>query len=69
MTKKIMVKGMTCGHCVRHVEEALKSIEGVKSVKVDLEGNSATVELAHEVKDEKIKEAIEDAGYVATDIQ
>ena len=69
MTKIITIEGMTCGHCVMHVENALKEISGVKSVKVDLEGKSASVELSHEVEDEKIKEAIEDAGYEATDIQ
>ncbi|OGO77373.1 MAG: heavy metal transport/detoxification protein [Clostridiales bacterium GWB2_37_7] len=63
MKKKITIEGMTCGHCVMHIEEALKGICGVKSVKVDLEGKAATVELAHEVADEKLKAAIEEAGY------
>lgn len=57
MTKKLLIEGMTCGHCVMHVEEALKGIFGVKSVKVDLEGKKAVVELAHLVDDEKFKAA------------
>ncbi len=65
MIKKIAIEGMSCGHCVMHVEEALKSLSGIKSVKVDLEGKSATVELAYEVEDEKIIAAVEDAGYEA----
>lgn len=69
MTKKITIEGMTCGHCAMHVEEALKGICGVKSVKVDLSGKYATVELAHEVADEKFKAAVEDAGYEATHIE
>ncbi len=69
MTKKISIEGMTCGHCTAHVEEALKSICGVKSVKVDLAAKSATVELAHEVEDAKFKAAVEDAGYEVTSIQ
>jgi len=45
MTKKIYIKGMTCDHCVRRVENSLKAIEGVSFVKVDLQGKVATVEL------------------------
>ncbi|NJD01011.1 MAG: heavy-metal-associated domain-containing protein [Ruminiclostridium sp.] len=63
MTKKIFIEGMTCGHCAGHVEEALKDICGVKSVKVDLAGKVATVELAHPVEDEKFKSAVDEAGY------
>lgn len=69
MTKKIYIEGMTCGHCKGHVETALKEVCGVKSVEVNLEGKFATVELAHEVDDEKIKAAIADAGYEAVRIE
>ena len=69
MIKKINIEGMTCGHCVKHVEETLKEIAGVNSVKVNLETKSATVEVAEEVADEKIKAAIKDAGYEVTNIQ
>ncbi|MGE5633064.1 MAG: heavy-metal-associated domain-containing protein [Caulobacteraceae bacterium] len=69
MTKKISIEGMTCGHCAMHVEEALKGVCGVKSVNVDLIGKSATVELAHEVDDSKLKAAVTDAGYEVTRIQ
>ena len=69
MTKKVFIEGMTCDHCVMHVEEALKEVCGIKSAKVDLEGKVATIELAHDVEDEKIKEAVADAGYDVTRIQ
>lgn len=68
MTKTIFVEGMTCNNCVRHVEEALREINGVKSAKVDLKGKKALVELAHDVSDEDIKNAIVDAGYEVTGI-
>ena len=64
-----MIEGMTCGHCVMHVEAALKGICGVKSAKIDLAAKTATVELAHEVADEEIKAAVANAGYEATSIQ
>lgn len=68
MTKKIFVEGMSCGHCVRHVEEALTEINGIKNVLVSLEGKFAQVELTDEVSDDEIKAAIEDAGYEVTKI-
>lgn len=69
MTKKLLIEGMTCGHCVMHIEEALKGICGVKSVKVDLKGKNAVVELAHPVDDEKFKAAVDEAGYEVIGIE
>ena len=68
MTKTIYVEGMTCSNCVRHVE-ALKELEGVKSVKVDLKAKKADIELSAEVSDQQITEAIEDAGYDVSSIK
>ena len=69
MKKLIRIQGMTCGHCVMHVEEALKGICGVTSVNVDLVGKNAIVELAHHVDDAKIKDAIDDVGYEVVEIK
>ncbi|HHY78348.1 MAG TPA: heavy-metal-associated domain-containing protein [Clostridiales bacterium] len=69
MKKKISIEGMSCGHCVRHVEEALKEIGEVASVEVSLEGKYAIVELSEDVADAKLKEAVEDAGYDVTEIK
>ncbi|NLB41238.1 MAG: heavy-metal-associated domain-containing protein [Clostridiales bacterium] len=69
MTNTIYVEGMTCNNCVRHVEEALKELEGVKSVKVDLKAKKADIELSAEVSDQQITEAIEDAGYDVSSIK
>ncbi|NMA48504.1 MAG: heavy-metal-associated domain-containing protein [Tissierellia bacterium] len=44
MERTIMVKGMTCGHCEKAVKEALTKLEGVNSVKVDLETGKVMVE-------------------------
>jgi len=69
MKKMISIEGMSCGHCVKHVEEALKEVTGVASVTVSLEGKYATVELTSEVDDYKLKEAVEEAGYDVTGIE
>lgn len=69
MTKKVFIEGMSCGHCVRHVEEALKEVSGVKSARVDLKEKTAYIELAQPVEDKKIKAAVEDAGYEVVNIE
>lgn len=36
MKKTISIKGMSCGHCQRRVQNALSELQGVESVTVDL---------------------------------
>lgn len=62
MKKQIRIEGMSCGHCVAHVEEALKEI-GASKVEVNLQGKYAIAEAGKEIEDSKIKTAIEEAGY------
>lgn len=69
MKKVISIEGMTCGHCVKHIESALKEVCGVKNVIVNLNTKTAEVELAHHVDDSKLKAAIEDAGYEVVSIK
>lgn len=69
MTKRILIEGMSCQHCVNHVREALEELDEIKSAKVSLESKSAEIELNSEVDDEKIKSAINEVGYEVTSIQ
>lgn len=68
MRKHIQIEGMSCGHCVRHVEEALKEL-GASTVEVNLAAKYATAEFEVETADSIIKEAIEEAGYDVVDIK
>ena len=43
-TTELNITGMTCGHCVKAVEGALRAIPGVQTVTVDLAGGRATVQ-------------------------
>ena len=69
MKKKIIVEGMSCGHCVNHVKNALEELSGVSNVSVDLNSKAAVVEASSEVDNADIKAAIEDAGYEVVDIE
>lgn len=60
------VEGMMCCKCEAHVKDAVEKIRGVELCTADHEKGTVTVELAKEVKPEKIKAAIEKAGYKVT---
>jgi copper ion binding protein len=63
MKKILTVEGMTCGHCVGHVESALKEVEGVTAVEVNLEAKKAVVESVGDIDAESLKKAVAEAGY------
>jgi copper chaperone CopZ len=39
----LAISGMTCNGCVKHVEDALRGVDGVSAVQVDLPGGKAKV--------------------------
>ncbi|TAJ17542.1 MAG: copper-translocating P-type ATPase [Dehalococcoidia bacterium] len=57
------VRGMTCASCVRRVERALTSVEGVSSAAVNLATEQATVEAPAGVDLEALRAAVDRAGY------
>ena len=57
------VKGMTCGHCVRAVTNAVQEIDAQARVEVDLA--TATVLIESTSPASSIERAIEEAGYEA----
>ena len=63
-TLSLPVEGMTCASCVLRVEKALKKIEGVEDVNVNLATEKVTFTFNNsEVDLNKIANAVEDAGY------
>lgn len=63
---KFDVQGMTCSSCQAHVENAVKKLEGAKSVNVNLLSNNMMVEYDEKILDNsKIINAVIDAGYGA----
>lgn len=69
MKKVMSIEGMSCGHCAARVEQTLGAVEGVSSVKVDLEKKNATISLSSEVADSVLMDAVNGAGYQAISIQ
>ncbi|MEW9123979.1 MAG: cation transporter [Thermotaleaceae bacterium] len=63
MDKKILIEGMSCDHCIKHVTNALIDLNGVTGVDVNLKENHAILKANNDVKDEEIKYALDDAGY------
>lgn len=57
------VEGMTCGHCVRAVTQAVQSQDSAASVKVDLAAKEVGVE--SRLSAEQVIEAITEEGYSA----
>ena len=60
------ILGMTCASCQHHVEEALRSTEGVESARVDLMANRASVVFDPAiVQPSAFVDAVRSAGYDA----
>ena len=61
-TTTLKVTGMTCGHCVMTITEAISDVPGVTGVQVDL-ATGKTVVTGDAVDEAAIREAIALAGY------
>lgn len=66
---QLSVGGMSCSHCVAHVENALRGVTGVSGAEVDLKSGSALVELDEAVPEQALRDAVADAGYEVTAVQ
>ncbi len=59
----LKIEGMTCGHCVMHVKQALGAVAGVTSVEVDLQAGEAQIEGSAQMS--ALIKAVEAEGYTA----
>ncbi len=58
---QLKVSGMTCGHCVAAVGQAVRAVAGAKDVKVDLEHGEVTIDGNPDPA--AVRAAIESEGY------
>ncbi len=56
------VYGMSCNNCRAHVEDALKKVNGVTDVAVDLQKAEAVIEMESHIPLEKFQEALKNEG-------
>jgi copper chaperone len=60
----LKVEGMSCGHCVKSIENSVSAISGVDKVDVQLDSGTVNVEFNKDVVVmEQITSTIEDQGY------
>jgi copper chaperone len=61
-TQTMEIGGMTCGHCLRMVQQALTSLDGVKLDELRLGEAVVTFDEAT-ISSDAVAEAVRDAGY------
>ena len=66
-TLYLKVDGMTCGNCVRRVENALNRLDGVWA-SVEMDRHMATVRMKERLPEETLKKAVKDAGYLVLQV-
>ncbi|HEX7336408.1 MAG TPA: cation transporter [Gemmatimonadales bacterium] len=59
------ITGMSCGHCLNAVSQALHALPGVKVESVQM-GRAVVSYDERAVKPDAIERAVSDAGYAAT---
>jgi copper chaperone len=67
--EKLVLKigGMTCNHCKMKVEKALRTMDGVEDVQVDLTTGQATVSFdSARLRAEDLRAVVSEAGYEIT---
>lgn len=69
MRKKVLIEGMSCQNCVKHVAEALNEIDGISNVEVKLEDKAALLDTESNDLDQAIKFAVDEAGYEVVGIE
>ena len=67
-TLSYRVPGVSCEHCRSAIAKEVGLVPGVESVEVDLEQKLVTV-TGHDVHDESVRSAIDDAGYEIAHLQ
>jgi copper chaperone len=61
-TQTMEIGGMTCGHCLRMVQQALTSLDGVKLDELRL-GKAVVTFDESTISSDAVAEAVRDAGY------
>ena len=66
-TKEFSVPSIHCKHCVHNIEMELSDLEGVKSVKADLDSKKVVVEFDQPATVESITDKLKEINYPPED--
>ncbi|MCA8970891.1 MAG: heavy-metal-associated domain-containing protein [Planctomycetes bacterium] len=58
-----LVTDMSCSHCEASIRDGVSKLEGVRSIQVDLDAKTVTVDGGD---DDAIRAAIDDAGFTVS---
>ena len=61
-TRTLVVEGMTCGNCIKRVENEFNSREGLYA-SVDLKKKLAVIHMKAQMPEDELKEMVRKAGY------
>lgn len=59
----LLVEGMSCNGCAASVERALRTLDAIAEVQVDLASGRVTVDLAGNATVEQLVQAVRTAGF------
>jgi copper chaperone len=62
----LFIPDMTCGSCVRHVQDALKDVPGVASCVIDLRQRHVTLQASDQDAVAAARAKLDDEGYGST---
>jgi len=63
MQNTITVRGMSCQHCVKAVQNILNEFAGVGAVEVDLASGRVSFTAEAEIDRQRLGRELDDAGY------
>lgn len=66
-TETLQIEGMSCGHCVRAVRQALEEVEGIEVQSVEI-GSAQVIYDPSATDHGDLVEVIEDAGYTVLSV-
>jgi len=64
-TKTFVVPNISCGHCVRSIQNELTEVRGVDSVKGDAENKTITVSWSDPATESEIRNILQSINYPA----
>ena len=69
MEKTIVIEGMMCPNCSKHVHDALCTLRGMEHAEVNHASGTAVCTMQEAIADDVLTKAVTDAGYRVVEIR